>query len=471
LPTSSKVTVFETRLGFYLAAIGSAFGLGNLWRFPYVVAENGGGAFVLLYLFLVFLFGVPFLIGELMLGKISRTSLMPALSKLSGDRYQVREIRQNGDGVPMFVRLGLKYVGALSLLITLIVLAYYAVISGWVLHFFMQLVVSLFDPSRFQPDNTLRVLLENGWLQVMLTSVHLLTVAIIVAKDLEVGLEKWVGYCMPAFVILLVALAVQSLNLDSANEALRFLFYPDFSKLKLSSLGQAMGHVFFTLSVGFGSMVTFGSYLREKAYIPMAGFRVGVLDAAISLWAGVMIFPLIMYGTSAPLVPGPELLFQTVPSLVKELPNGNWFGVGFFLCLYLASLGASIGLFESLVANWREVRRIPRSRGAFLVAVICFVIAVGPALSSNVLRNVRVGTQGLLEFLDSALINWFLPVSAILISQIVCWMLKRELIKVEFADADSPGSDKFYRHWIFVLRYLATPVAALALILQFVALF
>lgn len=471
MPNSSKATVFETRLGFYLAAIGSAFGLGNLWRFPYVVAENGGGAFVLLYLFLVFLFGMPFLIGELMLGKISRSSLSPALSKLTGDRYQVREIRQNTDELPRLVKWGLKYVGMLSLLITVIVLAYYAVISGWVLHYFMQLLISLFNPDSFQPESTLRVLLENGWLQVMLTSVHLLTVAVIVAKDLEVGLEKWVGYCMPAFVLLLVALAFQSLNLDSSSQALRFLFYPDFSKLSLSSLGQALGHVFFTLSVGFGSMVTFGSYLREKAYIPMAGLRVGLLDAAISLWAGVMIFPLVMYGTNAPLFPGPELLFQTVPSLVKQLPNGNWFGVGFFLCLYLASLGASIGLFESVVANWREVRRIPRSRGAFLVAVICFVLAVGPALSSNVLRGVRVGTLGLLEFFDALLINWGLPISALLISQIVCWMLRRELMKEEFADGDAPGSIKFYRHWLFVLRYLATPVVVLALILQFVALF
>ncbi len=465
----SNVTVFETRLGFYLAAIGTAFGLGNLWRFPYIVAENGGGAFVLLYLFLVFLFGMPFLIGELLLGKISRTSLIPALHKLSGHRYQMREIRQYDADVSRPMRWLLNNLGFLSLGITVVVLAYYAVISGWVLHFFMQLLVSSFNPTQFQPEQTLKVLLENGWLQVMLTSVHLLTVAVIVAKDLELGLEKWVGYCMPAFALLLIALAVQSLNMESSGEALRFLFYPDFSKLNLSSLGQALGHVFFTLSVGFGSMVTFGSYLREKVYIPMAGFRVGGMDAAISLWAGAMIFPLVIHTGAS--FGGPELLFQTVPKLVKELPGIHWFGVAFFLCLYLASLGASIGLFESVVANWREVRRIPRSRGAFLVALICFVLAMGPALSSSVLRGVKVGEKGLLEAFDALLINWCLPISALLISQVVCWLLKRELIKAEFADPDTPGSTKFYRHWLFVLRYLATPIVVLALILQLIALF
>lgn len=466
---NSKSTVFGTRLGFYLAAIGSAFGLGNLWRFPYVAVENGGGAFVILYLFLVFLIGMPFLIAELMLGKVSRNSLSAALMKLGGERYQMRDLREHPEKPSGWLRLLLHFSRHLSLFITIVVLAYYAVISGWVLHFFMQMMVTIFDPARFQPEGSLRVLLENGWLQLLLTSVHLLTVAVIVAKDLEFGLEKWVGYSMSVFAMLLVVLAVQSLSLPSAHEAMRFLFYPDFSKLTLESLGQALGHVFFTLSVGFGSMVTFGSYLREKAYLPMAGFRVATLDSLISLWAGVMIFPLVIFGGSQ--LGGPQLLFQTVPHMVKELPGGMWFGLGFFLCLYLASLGASIGLFENVVANWREVRRVPRPRAAGLVAGFCFILAVGPALSSSVLSNVRVGQRGLLEFLDAALINWCLPIAALIISQVVCRLLKEKLMKEEFIDPNAPGSEKLYKHWIFVLRYVAVPVVVLGLFLQIVALF
>ncbi|NJL24438.1 MAG: sodium-dependent transporter [Calothrix sp. SM1_5_4] len=467
--TDSKATVFGTRFGFYLAAIGSAFGLGNLWRFPYVVAENGGGAFVLLYLFLVFLLGMPLLIAELCLGKISRSSLVRALSKLRGDRSLVREIRESGSEAARWTHWTLPYLGWFSLFITVVVLAYYAVISGWVLHFFVQLVVSIGNPESFQPDGALRVLLQNGWLQLLLTSVHLLIVAVIVAKDLEFGMEKWIGYCTPLFVLLLIALAVRSLRLNSADAALRFLFYPDFSKLTLASLGQALGHVLFTLSIGFGSMVTFGSYLREKAYLPMAGFRVCALDSAISLWAGVMIFPLVVYGGGE--FSGPQLLFQTVPRLVNELPGGLWFGVGFFLCLYLASLGACIGLFETVVANWREVRRVPRQRGAFTLAVLCLGLAVGPALSSSVLSGVKIGERGLLEFLDAALINWCLPIAALLLSQVVSWLLKRELIRAEFVDPEAPGSETLFQHWIFVLRYIVSPVILLALALQLVSLF
>ncbi len=470
MPYPSKTTVFETRWGFYLAAIGSAFGLGNLWRFPYVVAENGGGAFMLLYFLFVFVAGMPLLVGELLLGKLSRSSLMPALHKLTGDRYQVRDVREDAQDPPPTVSWILRNMGRMSMLITIVVLAYYAVISGWVLHFLMQLITSVFQPSQFNSEGALRLLLENGWLQLLLTSVHLLVVAVIVAKDLEFGLEKWVGYCMPVFGLLLLILAIQSLRLDSAGEAMRFLFYPDFSKLTLESPGQALGHVFFTLSVGFGSMVTFGSYLRDKDYLPMAGFRVCILDSAISLWAGVMIFPLVLLG-NADFFAGPQLLFKTVPQLLNVLPGGFWFGIGFFLCLYLASLGASIGLFENVVANWREFRRVPRPRGAGALAVICFVIAVGPALSSNVLSDVKVGDRGLLEFLDAALINWCLPICAFVVCYVVGWLLKRDLMQAEFIDADTPDSRRLFRHWLWGVRYITAPLILLALVLQLVSLF
>lgn len=466
---NAKTVVFGTRLGFYLAAIGSAFGLGNLWRFPYVVAENGGGAFVLLYLALVFLLGMPILIAELSLGKVSKGSLAPALSKLIGERYMVRDIRETKRELSGIGKWFMRHLGTTSMLITVVVLAYYAVISGWVLHFFMQLVVALFNPEHFKPDGALAVLLRNGWLQLLLTSVHLLTVAVIVAKDLEFGLEKWVGYVMPMFVVLLLILAFHSLRLESSTEAMRFLFYPDFSKLTLASLGQAVGHVFFTLSVGFGSMVTFGSYLREKVYLPMAGFRVCMMDSLISLWAGAMIFPLVIIGGQQ--FAGPELLFQTVPRLLERLPGGLWFGVGFFLCLYLASLGASIGLFETVVANWREVRRVQRPRAATTIAILCFILSVGPALSTNVLSGVRIGERNLLQFFDGALINWCLPITALLISQAVIWTLKHELVEDEFVADDQPAGRKFYRHWAFTLRWVVTPVVSLGLILQVISLF
>ncbi len=450
-----------TRLGFYLAAIGSAFGLGNLWRFPYVVAENGGGAFVLLYVGLVFLLGLPLLVAELLLGKTSRSGLWLALESLASDKDSGGNLRPRLSWVTHFAPV--------VLLICVLVLAYYAVISGWVLHFFMQFLVPLFSAQSLEPQRSLDILLNNGWLQAALASVHLLVVGIIVANDVEEGIERWLGYMMPLFVLLLLILAVKSLSLESAPEALRFLFYPDFSQLTFSSLGHAVGHLFFTLSVGFGTMVTFGSYLQERSYIPMAGFRVATLDSMISLFAGILIFPLVLITISA--VTGPLLLFQTVPSFFSQIPGGHLFGLGFFLCLYLAALGASIGLLETIVANLRDKLKWSRLQSAVVAASTCWILALLPALSSTVFKGVRLGERGLLEILDGLLIHWMLPITALVVSQLIYYRLERQKMSSEFIDPESLSSVKLYSHWMFVLRYVAPTVIIAALLLQVWGLF
>lgn len=468
--SSSKKGAWGTRLGFYLAAIGSAFGLGNLWRFPYVVAENGGGAFVLLYVALVFVIGMPFLVGELLLGKTSRKSVIMAMLELRNNKKAELERAQPGGGAKLpWVARSLPWVGFLSAVLCLIVLAYYAVISGWVLHFFMQFLVPFFSSENLAPNQALNVLLDNGWLQVLLTSVHLLLVMVIVAKDVEEGIERWVGYMMPAFVVLLIVLAVKSLSLDTAPEALRFLLYPDFSKLRISSLGQALGHVLFTLSIGFGTMFTFGSYLQEKSYIPIAGFRVATLDSMISLFAGVLIFPLVL--ASQDPIYGPELLFQTVPVLFGNIEGGHIFGIGFFLCLYLAALGASIGLLETIVSNVIQVTKMKRSKAAILAVLLCFIVALVPALSSSLLASFKMGGRGVLELLDAGLINWLLPIAALVISQVVAYQIDDKLKRNQFIDRLSVSSTKLYSHWMFALKWVAPPIIILALVLQLVGLF
>lgn len=455
-----------TRFGFYLVAAGSAFGLGNLWRFPYIVSENGGGAFVLLYVFLVFIIGMPFLIGELLLGKTTRSSVLRATEKLS---VQVDPTLVESKNISTVNQWMTKAVGPLSVILCLIVLAYYSVISGWVLHFFMQFLVSFFHSEGLQGQRALQILLDKGWLQILLTSVHLLVVMIIVAREVEEGIERWVGYMMPVFIGLLLVLTYKSLSLDSSPAALRFFLYPDFSKLSISSFAQALGHVFFTLSIGFGTMVTFGSYMRQKAYVPLAGFRVAAVDSFISIFAGMMLFPLVFVSEEP--IEGLLLLFQTVPALLSKIPGGTIFGLGFFLCLYLAALGASIGLLETMVANLREGTKIKRTQAAWWAGGISFVLALIPALSTSYLGAIQYGGRGLLEILDAALINWLLPIAALVISQVVCYRLKSKIKEAEFLDENSPTSIKLYSHWLFVLKWLAVPIISLALILQAIGLF
>lgn len=449
-----------TRFGFYLAAVGTAFGLGNIWRFPFVVAENGGGAFVLLYLAMVFVVGMPFLIGELLLGKVTGSAVLPAMRRLG----------EGGETALPFLshrqkRHWLVGSGYLPILVCLLVLAYYSVISGWVLHFLMRFVASFFSSHGFDPGASLDVLLSNGWLQILITSVHLIVVMLAVAKGVDEGIERWVGKIMPMFLGLVILLAIRALSMEGAPEALRFFLYPDFSQLTPASLGRALGQVCFTLSVGFGTMVTFGSYMNERVNVPVAGFRVAIFDSVVSFVAGILIFPLVFnrdYVSS-----GPLLLFETVPFLMAKMSWGTWFGLGFFFCLYLAALGASIGLLETAVANLRESKRMPRGQATLIVGIGCFLLSIVPALSSSVLKGYRIGDSDIMEAWDSLLVNWLLPIVALIISQIVIRRIDRDVQAAEFDSIPSAAMGRLYAHWRFAIRYLAPILCLGGLLLQF----
>lgn len=454
-----KRTIWGTRYGFYLAAIGTAFGLGNLWRFPYVVAENGGGAFVLLYTFLALFLGMPLLIGELMLGKLTRRSAIVGVHKVLSD--PILTDHPNPKSL-------LKWVGRIAIFSTILVLSYYAVISGWVLHFLMQFIFGELHAKGFSPERALTVLYQNGLLQVALASAHLLIVIVVVVKGVQNGIERAVGAFMPLFAILLLLLIGQSLSLPSSGAALRFLFYPDFSKLTLSSLLYAIGHICFTLSIGFGTMVTFGSYLSDDEHVPTAALRVTALDTMLSLFAGLLIFPII--ASSSMVVSGPDVLFQTLPRLFLNLENGFLFGVAFFLCLYLAALGASIGLLETIVSNLIDRGGLSRAAATWIVGVAAFCLAVFPALSTSVLENVRYQGRGLLEIVDAVVINGLLPLTALGLAFIVSKYLRQDLKKREFVNDESMATDRLFSHWSFVVKWVAPILILGALALEIISL-
>lgn len=452
---SSKRGSWRTRFGFYLLAIGSACGLGNLWRFPYVVGENGGGAFVLIYVFMALAIGAPMLIAELMIGKNSRRSVIVATQQLSQKAGR-----------------GFRWAGRLAVILSIVVLSYYAVISGWVLHFMTQFFVSLFSPPEMVTAKTnLAALMSNGWLQLMLASAHLLITVVVVVKGVQEGLEKWISYTMPLFAVLVGILVMRSFSMPQTPEVLRFLFYPDFSKLTLSSLNHALGHVFFTLSVGFGTMVTFGSYMRESDHAPTAGFRVTLVDTAVSLIAVVMIFPVAFQASNVPLK-DPALMFEVLPRYLLGIRGGTLFGLAFFACLYMAALNASIGLLEVVVSNWVDAqKKMERGRATWYSGFIALVLTIFPALSSSVFENVKVSGRSVIESMDSLLINWFLPMIALGILIAYNWGTSEKEKELSFVDKDKFVSYTMYPHWSFTLRWAAPSVILLGLFLQACGLF
>lgn len=454
-----KKLSWRTRFGFYLVAVGSACGLGNLWRFPYIVGENGGGAFVLLYVLLAFVVGAPLLISELMLGKMTGRGILPVTQQIfknSGRKFQ--------------------WVGYSSLILCLVVLGYYAVISGWVLYFMTQFLFSLVRDSGSHIGH-IDVLLRNGWLQFALASVHLIFTVLVVNRGIHEGLEKWINYVMPIFVLMVAVLVFRVGSLPVAPDVMRFLFYPDFSKLSLSSVNHALGHVFFTLSIGFGVMVSFGNYMKTEDHAPTAGFRVSLVDTVASLLALLLVFPLVFQIYSRP-VADPAILFQVLPGFLNSFTGGKFFGVVFFLCLYLAALNASIGLLEGVRSNVKDFQVLPKwfkklgfdsqsNLNVWVAGVCALSLASVPSLLNAELFNHRnqMGT-GLIELLDSLLINWTLPLVALGVSYVICSGFKEKDIQSEFVSEKHLVSVTMYPAWRLSLRWLTPMIIALGMLLQ-----
>lgn len=436
---------WRTRFGFYLVAIGSAFSLGNLWRFPYVVGENGGGAFVLLYVFLCLIVGLPLLISELILGRITGSSVLMSMQKISPKNIQWA-----------------KWVGRFSVLLSVVVLSYYSVISGWVLHFITRFVFLGFSEN---PELlNLKTLTGNGWLQFLLASVHLLIVVFVLIKGIHEGLEKWISYVMPFFALMVVLLVIRTVFLPNNSDVFRFLFYPDFSKLSFASFNHAMGHVFFTLSVGFGTMITFGSYLRRDEHIPTAGYRLTLVDAVVSLVALLFVFPVAFQASGAP-VTDPVLLFDVIPAYLSQINGGLFFGFFFFICLYFAALNATLGLFESVVANLIDLsnftkKKLHRAQATWLSGFLVLFMAAGPSLFSSYYN------KSLIEIMDSILINWILPLVVLGLCLAFNLYVPDEMKERNFVDRNKFVSYSMYSHWLIMIKYVVPTIILIGLFFQ-----
>jgi NSS family neurotransmitter:Na+ symporter len=446
-----KRGTFGTRFGFYMAAVGAAFGLGTLWRFPYVTGVNGGGAFVLLYIFFVGAIGLPILISELMLGKLSRRNIIGALTNPAWINPEKRNYW--------------RWFGRLAMVAAFIVLSYYAVISGWVIHFIVQGIFGHFTDRLSTPESIIDQLLSHGYLQILLASVHIIITTSIVARGVREGIEKSSRIFMPILFVIMLFLVIHSLFLPGASEAIRFLFYPNFSKLSGTAVIDALGHALFTLSLGFGAMVAYGSYLKDEVHIPSEAVLVAGIDVFLSLCSGVLIFP-IVFTAHVDSGTGPALLFKTMPVLFGQLFLGYYVALAFFICLYFAALSASIALFEGLVAYLIDQKGFKRTTSSYIVALITFMLALASALSGSVFKNIKVGERGLLETIDQVIINWTIPVVAFGVALFVSLKISYGEKKLAFVDQKSLVSVRLFKTWLRAIKYAVPALIIMAFVIQ-----
>lgn len=442
---------FGSKLGAILAAAGSAVGLGNIWRFPTETGENGGGAFILIYILCVLLLGMPVMISEFIIGRHSHANTATAYKKLA-------------PGTPW------KWVGRLGVLAGFLILSYYAVVAGWTLEY---TVASLFN--RFnamartgQADVFSRYFerfVSDPVSSVAYTVIFLLLTHVVIVRGVQKGIEKFSKIFMPVLFVLLVLLMVSSLTMPGAVQGLRFLFQPDFSKIDSGVVLSAMGQAFYSLSLGMGCLCTYASYFSKDTKLGKTALSVSVIDTCVAVMAGLIIFPAVFSVEGVNPDAGPSLLFITLPSIFQTA-FGSYpavayvFSLLFYLLLVLATLTSTISLHEVVTAYMSEAHHMSRKKAAVWVTTGCVVLGAVCSLSMGVLSDYKLGGMNIFDLFDFVTAKWMLPVGGILISVFVGWHLNKKVIVAEMTNY---GTQKFpvIRTFIFLLKFVVPVLIAL----------
>lgn len=397
------------RLSFILVAAGSAVGLGNIWKFPYVTGQNGGGAFVLTYLLTIAAVGFPIFISELYIGQKSQTDPVNAFRVLDRPKSPFRVI------------------GYIGLICAFMVLSFYSVVGGWILNYLsMPLTGELSNYSSENIGGKLTNLMASPGTIILWHSLFMLFTALIVRKGISGGIEKISKLLMPMFMILLLALLAYSFTLPGFEQSLKFLFYPDFSKISSGAILEAVGHSFFTLSLGMAAMITYGSYLDENENLVKTAASVVFLDTVIALIAGVVIFSITFSFGQTP-GQGPGLMFVTLPQLFLSIPFGSVVYVTFFTLVTFAAVTSSIGLLEVLVTIVEDEGIMTRTRGTIVLSLICWAAGILCALSFNVFK----GQIDFFDLFDKISSSILMPLGGILIAMFMGWKVpKTEISRI-----------------------------------------
>lgn len=396
---------------FILAAIGSAVGLGNLWKFPYITGENGGGAFVLVYLACIVLIGLPILIAELTLGRAGQASPPIAMEMLAQQAGKTKAWRLLG------------FNGVLG---GVLILSFYTVIGGWGLAYFFDSLMGQFISIDAQgADRHFSILIGSNAQLIFWHSIILLTTVWIVSKGVRAGLEKAINFMMPGLFLILIILLFYALTTGAFLQSFEFLFAPDFSKLSWNSVLVALGHAFFTLSLGFGTMMVYGSYIPKQYSIVRAALWIVVADTVIALTAGLVIFS-IVFGNGLAASSGPGLLFQTLPIAFGQMPGGWLFGTLFFGLVVLAALSSSISMIEPGV-SWIEQRwQVSRAKAAWILGLIAWLLGFGTIWSfTGAVSMEWIGSRNFFESVDFLTANIILPLGGLFTAVFVGWVWGR----------------------------------------------
>lgn len=443
-PTTEKSRdQFASKMGFIFAAAGSAVGLGNIWRFPYLAGLNGGGAFVLFYLICVIVIGFGLMLAEFVIGRHTQLSSVDAFKKLD-KRF--------------------TFVGVMGVLTAFVIMGYYPVVGGWSIAYIVKMILGEFSTDPAIMGGVFDTLAAGVASPIFWTAVYLLANVVIVAKGISAGIEKAAKIMMPTLFALLVILVIRSVTLPGAVEGLRYLFVPDFSKMTGEVMLAALGQAFFSLSLGMGCMITYSSYLSKKENLVENAIIVPIMDTGVALLSGLMIIPATV-ALGFDLGQGPGLVFVTVPAIFATMGPilGRIFGILFFVLLTVAALTSSLSLLEVVVSYLIDNRGWARKKAVGITAVVLFIICIAASLSMGMWSGFEIIGKNIFDFLDWFANNLLMPIGGIFITLYVGWFWGKDKVKTEVTN---DGIIKFgiFEVWIFLCRFVIPAIIALVLL-------
>ena len=436
--THTKRATFGSKIGVILATVGCAVGLGNIWRFPYMLGENGGAAFLLVYISCILFLGIPVMITEFFIGRYSRKNAAGAFKVMApGTKWSV--------------------IGYNGVTAAFLILGYYAVVSGWTLEYIVQAFSgSLEGKNATDFADEFTAFSTGVFRPILWTVVFIALTHIIIISGVKEGIERASKVMMPVLFLILIALCVRSITLPGASEGLTFLFNPDFSKIDSSVVLSAMGQAFFSLSIGMGCLITYASYFGKQTNLQTTALQVTILDTLVAVLAGVMIFPAVFSFGIEPTT-GPELVFITLPNVFEQLPFGNIWSFVFFVLLALAALTSTISLHEVSTAYVHEEYHVSRKKAAVIVSIGVTILGILSSLSMGLLKSYTLFGLNFFNLLDFVTAKIMLPLGGMMICIFTAKRVDKLLLKEEVTNH---GTIRFYffNTYAFFVKYIA-PIA------------
>jgi len=409
---SSVRDTFTGKVGIIAAAAGSAIGLGNIWRFPYVAGVNGGAAFLLIYLGFILAIGFPVMLAELSIGRRAQKNALGSFKSLA-------------PGKPWYL------VGLMGIVAAFLILAFYSTIAGWTLEYLAKAVGNSFEgKSSDALRNSFEAFTSGTFRPLLWQFIFMSLTAFIVYSGVRKGIEKYSKILMPMLLLLIIIMSIRSVTLPGSGEGLRFLFRPDFSKITWKVVLDALGQAAFSLSIGMGTLITYGSYVKKTNNLPSIAFQVSTADTLIAILAGVMIFPAVFAFNIDP-AEGTGLVFIVLPNIFAQMPGGYFFAILFFLLLAIAALTSTVSVLEVVVAYFSEELSMSRTKATVIGALAINLLGVFATLSFGPLKGTLILGKTMFDWFDYLSANILLPLGATFIVIFVGWHLGRKAFNDE----------------------------------------